>query len=205
MSSLLLLVSLLLVNYVAALPFALESSISVSNIKRSVTGPAIAANFPDPCVIKVNSTWYAFATRTKGTTEHVQVASSSDFTTWTVWENSDGTPYNALPNLPAWVDTSSSTSNNVWAPDVSQLDDGTFVMYYSATAASSSSGKHCVGGATASNVTGPYTAQANFMFCNLTAGGAIDPAGFRDHDGQRYVVYKVDGNAIGHVSAFSHP
>jgi len=27
-------------------------------------------------------------------------------------------------------------------------------------------------------------------------GGAIDPAGFRDHDGKRYLVYKVDGNSL---------
>ena len=28
-------------------------------------------------------------------------------------------------------------------------------------------------------------------------GGAIDPSGFRDADGSRYVVYKVDGNSVG--------
>ncbi len=29
-------------------------------------------------------------------------------------------------------------------------------------------------------------------------GGAIDPAGFTDSDGTIYVVYKIDGNSIGH-------
>lgn len=200
MSSLLLLAFLLLVNYVAALPLA-GNSISISNIKRSVSGPAIIPNFPDPCVIKVGSTWYAFATRNKGTTTpKIQVASSQDFNNWTISTNANGTAMDALPTLPAWVDTSSAHSFNTWAPDVSQLDDGTFVMYYAATAAASTSGKHCVGAATSANVTGPYIPQAAAMFCNLTVGGAIDPAGFRDHNGQRYVVYKVDGNSIGHVS-----
>ena len=32
----------------------------------------------------------------------------------------------------------------------------------------------------------------------ISQGGAIDPAGFLDADGTRYVVYKVDGNSIGH-------
>jgi len=35
------------------------------------------------------------------------------------------------------------------------------------------------------------------MFCPLDEGGAIDPSGFEDN-GQRYVVYKVDGNSMGH-------
>jgi beta-xylosidase len=30
-------------------------------------------------------------------------------------------------------------------------------------------------------------------------GGAIDPAGFQDSDGSRYVVYKVDGNSLAGV------
>ena len=29
-------------------------------------------------------------------------------------------------------------------------------------------------------------------------GGAIDPAGFLDADGKQYVLYKIDGNSIGH-------
>ena len=32
----------------------------------------------------------------------------------------------------------------------------------------------------------------------LSEGGAIDPAGFLDADGKQYVVYKIDGNSIGH-------
>ena len=66
----------------------------------------------DPSIIQVGSTWYAFATRTKGASIHIQVASSPDFNTWTVES------YDALPNLPAWVDASSP---NTWAPDVNQM------------------------------------------------------------------------------------
>ena len=82
----------------------------------------IAANaFTDPSIIGVDGVWYAFATRTKGTTQHIQVAQSTDYATWTLVKNSDGSQKEALPNLPSWVDTSSATSSNVWAPDVSRL------------------------------------------------------------------------------------
>ena len=48
---------------------------------------------------------------------------------------------------------------------------------------------------------GPYTPLATPFACPdvTTQGGAIDPDGFLDDStGQRYVVYKVDGNSIGH-------
>lgn len=91
----------------------------VAMVKRSEAGPEIGgANFPDPSIMKVGSTWYAFATRTIGSDIHIQVASSPDFNTWTIETNSDGTQRDALPTLPAWVYASSP---NTWAPDVSLL------------------------------------------------------------------------------------
>ncbi len=73
-------------------------------------------------------------------------------------------------------------------------------MYYSALAAPSPT-HHCIGAATASSVLGPYTPVGpEAMICPLDQGGAIDASGFIDN-GQRYVVYKVDGNSIGHGGA----
>ncbi|KAF2764357.1 Arabinanase/levansucrase/invertase [Teratosphaeria nubilosa] len=166
--------------------------------KRSESGPKIGgANFPDPAIINVSNAWYAFATRTIGSSIHIQVAKSTDFSSWALVYNSDGTQYDALPNLPAWVD---SSSPNTWAPDIVQLDDGTFVMYFSATTTSDTA-KHCVGAATSSNVEGPYTATSDTaLICPLSQGGAIDAAGYNDNE-SRYIVYKVDGNSIGHGGA----
>lgn len=88
----------------------------------------------------------------------------------------------------------------MWAPDVQQLDDGTFILYYSASTKEDPS-KHCVGAATASTARGPYTPVGSEpLFCPLSEGGAIDAAGYNDN-GQRYVVYKVDGNSLGHGGA----
>lgn len=64
-------------------------------------------------------------------------------------------------------------------------------------AESPSQNTHCVGVATATTPTGPYTPQAQPIACATSGGGAIDPAGFQDSDGTRYVVYKVDGNNLG--------
>jgi len=76
-------------------------------------------------------------------------------------------------------------------------DDGSFVLYYSA-ALSSNPDIHCVGAATSDHVEGPYTPLSEPLACPVGQGGAIDAAGFRDTDGKRFVVYKVDGNAMGH-------
>lgn len=67
-------------------------------------------------------------------------------------------------------------------------------MYFSASSADDDS-KHCVGAATASSITGPYTPEDNPLACPLDQGGAIDADGYKD-GGTYYVLYKVDGNSI---------
>lgn len=148
---------------------------------------AIDANFPDPSIWSENDMWYAFATNDHG--RNVQVAASKDFKKWDVLNGVD-----ALPKVGKWVNQKAPA---VWAPDVIRDDFGTYVMYYSANAAGK--GKHCVGAATAKNITGPYVALDKPMFCDTKKGGAIDASGFLDYaDGKRYVIYKVDGNSVGH-------
>lgn len=145
-------------------------------------GPVITSNFPDPAFINVGGTYYAFATSNGA--QNVQIATSPDFDTWTV------TGSDALPTIPSW------STGGVWAPDVAQLADGSFVLYFAATS-STNTNMHCVGTATSSTVQGPYTASDTAFACPLDQGGAIDPAGFADSDGSLYVVYKVDGNSLG--------
>ena len=120
---------------------------------------------------------------------HVQMATSTDNKTWTV-SNQD-----ALPEVGAW-----QGGARVWAPDVVQLDDGTFVLYYSDDVKTNSA-HHCVGAATATSVMGPYTPLPTPFACPDPdiLGGAIDPDGFLDEStGRRWVTYKVDGNSLGH-------
>lgn len=155
--------------------------------KRGISdGPVIASNFADPAFIEVDDTFFAFSTTSNG--KSVPIATSSDFNNWEI------TDKDALPkeSLPAW------TTGNIWAPDVIQLPNGKFVLYYSATSKNDTS-KHCVGAATSSDVQGSYLPLNDEEFaCPLKQGGAIDPAGFIDSSsGAVYVVYKVDGNSLG--------
>lgn len=77
--------------------------------------PVITTDFPDPSIIKVDDTWYAFGTHSlyDNTDINIQVATSSDFSSWSLSQGTD-----ALPNLPSWVDASNPLT---WAPDVNLL------------------------------------------------------------------------------------
>lgn len=83
--------------------------------KRSESGPHITTDFPDPSILRVGDTWYAFAGQSlyDYTSTHIQFATSTDFDTWTLQPAKD-----MLPNLPSWVDLS---KNHVWAPDINRL------------------------------------------------------------------------------------
>jgi hypothetical protein len=52
--------------------------------KRSVSGPVIKTNFPDPSIlwVEADKLWYAYATN--GNNKRVQTATSKDFVTWNV-------------------------------------------------------------------------------------------------------------------------
>jgi len=150
-------------------------------------------NFPDPAVIRTGDGWHAFSTNgnVNGKAVHVQVAYTADYKSWTFRGTKD-----AMPNLAPWVN---KAVPKVWAPDVMELPDGTFIMYYTASLASAPA-THCLGYATSKNVEGPYVDNAqNAWICPTKQGGAIDPAGYYDQkSNKRFVVYKIDGNSIGH-------
>ncbi|KAH8683112.1 glycosyl hydrolase [Tricladium varicosporioides] len=148
--------------------------------------PVISTNFPDPAIFKdFDGTWYALATN-NNPGPNVQIAKApTPSGPWTILSN------DLLPKPGKW-----STGANVWAPDLQKIGSQ-YVLYYSATSTLQTS-KHCVGAATSTTVLGPYAAIDTPIACPLNTGGAIDPAGFTDVDGTNYVVYKVDGNSIGH-------
>jgi beta-xylosidase len=158
-------------------------------------GPVIRTNFQDPSLSQHNGTWYAFAGANGNPPNiNVQMATSPDFSTWTVAHG-----YDALPTLASWA----TNPGHLWSPDVNQLPDGSFVLYYSA-ATKTHPHQHCVGAAISKTIAGPYTPINATIACDHAKGGAIDPDGFVDInnvDAAHYVVYKVDGNSIGHGGA----
>lgn len=151
-------------------------------------------------------------------TSNVQIATSSDFVTWELLNAT----HDPLPVTGTWSTQGLTKTKphlpkgNVWAPGLLQRpSDNKFVMYYAADKADpqndtlaatvpAADGRHppphCVGAAVSQGLdpAGPYEPLNETLACPVDQGGAIDPAGFQDVDGSLYVVYKVDGNNIGH-------
>ncbi|KAK7902637.1 hypothetical protein LTR67_002283 [Exophiala xenobiotica] len=165
--------------------------------KRQSTGPVIGSNFQDPSIVQLDDgSWVAYAgVNGNPAGINVLVATSTDFSTWSIRNG-----YDALPVMPSFA----ASPPHVWAPDVVQLGNGNYVLYYAVSMAESP-GKHCVAAATASNSAGPFTPVQTPLFCDLAAGGAIDADGFQDpNTGRQYVIYKVDGNSVGNGGACSN-
>ena len=147
----------------------------------------INENFPDPSWIRAeDGTCYAFATNNPVVTL-VQLASAPAATGhWTVL------PQDALPTVGAWCN-----GIEVWARDVRQVADGSYVLYYAGSPYGPNLTR-CIGTATSPNPEGPFTPAATPFACNIAQGGSIDPSSFVDVDGRYYVTYKIDGNSLGH-------
>ena len=157
--------------------------------------PVIDADFPDPDVIEVEGTYYAYAT-TNGTgniegTKNIQVARSDDLVHWEMLPD-------ALPELPSWSGFATSFAGTperaTWAPDVERIGD-TYVLYYSAPALKEREFQDappaCVGRAISSTPAGPFRdTSSGPLVCEPAQGFTIDPAFFRDADGTPYLFWR---------------
>lgn len=165
------------------------TEIPLQGLSNSIRGPHITANFPDPGLFYQDGTTYAFATNNRKPRRahiNVQVATSNDNTTWAIEHGLD-----ALPKTATW-----QTGGAVWAPDVKQLPSGQYILYYTDSLVHQPQ-THCIGAAVSSHITGPYEPLHRPLIC--PHGGAIDPAGFYDSStNRRYIIYKIDGNSLGH-------
>jgi hypothetical protein len=136
-------------------------------------------DFPDPFVLALGGTYFAYATNS--VEGNIQIIESSDLTHWSAVGN-------ALPSLPGWA-----APNATWAPSVMELG-GTFVLYYSAVVAGPGGGEQCISAATATQPQGPFTDSSAFpLECQDTLGGSIDPSPFIDANGTPYLVWKSNG------------
>ena len=147
------------------------------------TNPVIDRNFADPFVLEHDGTYYAYATG--DLTVNIQVSTSPDLVTWS---NRD----EALPRLPFWQPSSKGLT---WAPEVVETSAG-FVLHY--TARDVQSGRQCLAVAVAEAPEGPFVDESEEpFFCQQDLGGSIDSHPFQDEDGQRYLLWKSDGNCCG--------
>lgn len=151
--------------------------------------PVYTTNFPDPFILPHEGGFLAYATNADAHRANVQMARSRDLVHWTPVEDGSGL-HDAMPVLPAWA-----REGWTWAPEVLRQGNR-YLIYF--TARERRSDRQCVGVAEAADPLGPFTSAATEpLVCQRELGGTIDPSIFRDADGQLYLYYKNDGNAIG--------
>jgi beta-xylosidase len=138
--------------------------------------PVYGGDFPDPSIIRVNSTYFAFSTQAAGGHPAIQRLSSTDLLHWTKTAEPD-----ALKALPRWADDSGT-----WGPEVF-LIGRTYVMYYSAHAAG---GRHCLSVATAPSLADQFVDNSTKALGCQQAGETIDPTTFVGYFGERYLLWK---------------
>ena len=151
--------------------------------------PVFTTNFPDPFILPHGSEFLAYATNADEGRANVQMARSTNLVDWEFVRDGERL-HDAMPNLPPWAE-----EGRTWAPEVI-AHQGRYLLYF--TARERRSEKQCVGVAAAAEPRGPFTSEAAApLVCQRDIGGTIDPAVFRDADGQLYLYFKNDGNAIG--------
>lgn len=152
---------------------------------------AYAHDFPDPSVMLVGSTYYAFATNVDMGTgcgfAQIPVVQSTDLRNWT-------SDCNALPHVGSWANDTNpaqESTKTTWAPAVVQLGPGSFVMYY--TAQHRGTTQQCIGVATSTTAQGPYVDNSPVpLVCTGLMYWSIDPAFFRDANGTPYLLWRQD-------------
>lgn len=145
------------------------------------SGPPVhPADFPDPHVLRVGSTYYAYGTQAGST--NVQVMTSPDLQHWQRLGD-------ALPRLPAWAG-----SGRTWSPAVLARGDR-FVLYYAVREPRSN--RQAISAAAGDHPAGPFVdTSAGPVIFQLERGGSIDPSPFVDDDGTAYLMWKSDDNAL---------
>src|SRR5215208_7448364 len=164
---------------VAVLVLAVTACGGGGGEKATFTNPVYDRDFPDPFVLHVGDTYYAYATNSAD--KQVQTLTSHDLVHWQPARD-------ALPQVGPWTE-----NGHTWAPEVLARDDGTYVLYYT--------GNRCIGRAVAEEPLGPYVDDAKeALVCNQAEGGSIDASPFRDDDGSLYLYWKNDANSIGQTT-----
>jgi beta-xylosidase len=169
---------------------AVQGSRATAATKTTFTNPVYPHNFPDPYILQVGKTYFAYGTGT--CTRNLQVMHSLDLVHWSPARE-------ALRSVPKWSDANCSSffqNRMVWASEVLHRSDGKYLIYFAAHLAGTS--HQCVSYAVSSSPLGPFTDSSKKPFvCQQTLGGTIDPDVFRDGNGKLYLLWKNDGNCCG--------
>lgn len=167
-------------------------------------GQAYAGDFPDPTVLRVGRTYFAYATTIAYL--NLPVLTSTDLVHWTARASNDpqGRWFlnDAMPAAAPWAVREDKSYGRVvsatWAPSVLRKAPWVWAAYTVPNAYDPLQ-RRCVSIAAATNPNGPFTDNsAAPLVCSGSGGDAIDPQLFRDR-GRDYLLWKDTGDGGIHV------
>jgi len=140
-------------------------------------------DFPDPYIVRLATFYYAYGTQAGGM--NLPALRSADLCNWALIGD-------VLPRVPAWA-----AVGRTWSPAAFASGDS-HVLYHAVQDAES--GRQCIAAEVAPGPEGPFQDAVGrpFVF-QRERGGSIDPSVFVDSDGQTYLFWKSDDNALGGV------
>jgi xylan 1,4-beta-xylosidase len=142
--------------------------------------PVVRGDWPDPDVTLIGGTYYAVAT-SGNWAPTFRILTSPDLRTWSMAGSVFRRP-------PRWA------KDSFWAPELTQLPNGRFAVFYSAYPRKRPGRPwYCLGVATAPSPLGPWRDLGRPLRCGRH--GAIDATPVVDGD-DLHLAYKEDGNAF---------
>jgi beta-xylosidase len=138
------------------------------------SNPVLPGDYPDPSVIRVGDEYWATAT-TSEWAPLFPILKSKDLVQWEHVANT-------FENRPDW------SVGNYWAPEISE-HKGTYYIYY---VGRKRGGPLSIAVATAPHPSGPWTDHGPMIG---QEAGSIDPVTIVDESGDRYLIWKEDGNS----------
>lgn len=136
--------------------------------------PVMSGDYPDPSIIRVGKEYWATATSSEWGPQF-PLLHSTDLVNWEI----SGTVF---AHRPEWA------VGNFWAPEIIEYK-GKYYIYY---VGRQKGGPLAVAVATADKPSGPYTDHGPLVAQEV---GSIDPIPFTDEHGDRYLIWKEDGNS----------
>jgi GH43 family beta-xylosidase len=159
---------------------ACEMSFSYTDCGGLYQNAVIPSGCADPGVLRDGGR-YVVACTSGDDADAFPISTSPDLVHWTPAGH-------IFPSAskPAWA------MSDFWAPEIHAVG-AAYVAYFTARDVD---GKLSVGAATATSALGPFADIGHPLVHDATMG-MIDPTEFEDSGGNRYLVWKEDGNAVG--------